>query len=72
MSWCFGIVNNKLAEIYFDREKGKPKFYGHCYVKKYEYATKREIEWIEEDTAKIIIVYRNGKYYQKKNFKVYA
>lgn len=62
MSWCFAIVNNKLAEIYFDERKGQPKIIGHCYVKKEEYKTKKEQDWIKEDTAKFQFVYRKGKY----------
>lgn len=32
MSWSFAIINNRLAEIYFDEKdkKGKPKIWGHC------------------------------------------
>ncbi len=63
MPWCFAIVNNKLAEIYFDENKdGKPKIFGHCYVKKEEYKTKQEQKWIEQDTKRVKAVYRNKKY----------
>lgn len=62
MSWCFAKVNNKLAEIYFEEKRGKPKVLGHCYVKKAEFKTKRELKWIEEDTKKFQLIYKNGKY----------
>lgn len=67
MSWCFAIVNNKLAEIYFDKKKsGQIKIWGHCYVKKEDYKSKKEQKWIKEDTARCKFVYQKGKY-KKKN-----
>ena len=43
MGWCFALVNNKLAEVYFERKKnGKVFFYGHCYVKESDYTTKKK------------------------------
>jgi len=66
MSWCFAIVNNKLAEIYFEKKKGKPKIIGHCYIKKEDYKTKQEQKWIREDTAKYRFIYRKGKYKKVK------
>lgn len=51
MSWCFAIVNNKLAEIYFDETKKDPKIWAHCYIKKVDFKTKEEKGWIEKDTA---------------------
>lgn len=62
MSWCFAIVNGKLAEIYFDQTKKGLKNIGHCYVKKEDYKTKMEQKYIKEDTAKFRFVYRKGKY----------
>lgn len=62
MSWSFGIVNNKLAEVFFERKKGKTVFLGHCYVKESEYKSKSERRWIKEDIAKVRLVYRKGKY----------
>jgi len=38
MNWCFAIVNNKLAEIYFKPGKNKIKFLGHTYVQKSQLA----------------------------------
>ena len=66
MGWSFAIVNNKLAEIFLDKdEKGKVKIKGHCYVRRSEYKTKQEQKWIKEDTAKIKLSYRKGKYKDK-------
>lgn len=62
MSWCFGLINNRLAEIYFEKNRNKIKLIGHCYVKKEDYKTKKEKQWIEEDTKKTRLVYRQGKY----------
>ena len=57
--WCFAIVNGKLAEIFFNEKKG---IYGHCYVKKSEYKTKREQKMIEVDTGRYNFMYSNGVY----------
>ena len=72
MSWCFAIVNNKLAEIFFDKtQKGKTKIRGFCYADQSEYKTQKEREWIKEDTAKVQLIYQKGKYISKlKDFKL--
>ncbi|MBU4331672.1 hypothetical protein KKD19_02460 [Patescibacteria group bacterium] len=63
MCWCFAIINNRLAEIYFDRDKkGNPKFEGHCYVKRSEFKTKVEQKAIDEDITKYRFSYRKGEY----------
>lgn len=62
MSWSFGIVNNRLAEVYFDKKKKGIKFIGHCYVDREEFKTKTEQRWIEEDTKNLKLTYRSGKY----------
>lgn len=63
MGWSFAIVNNKLAEIYFDKnKKSRAKIRGHCYVKKEEYKTKQEQKWIIKDTKKIRLKYQKRKY----------
>ena len=75
MCWCFAIVNNRLAEIYFDeKKKGQIKISGHCYVKKEDFKTKREQKWITQDTGRIRVVYRNKKYklVPLKIYKSYA
>lgn len=58
--WSFALVNNKLAEVFFERKRGKNIFLGHAYVKESEYMTKREKRWIQEDTTKVSLVYRKG------------
>ena len=66
MGWCFALVNNRLAEIFFDKiPKGKTKIRGYCYVHKSEYKTKKEQKWIRENTAKVKLTYRKGRYYDK-------
>lgn len=66
MGWCFALINNKLAEIFFDRTpKGKVKIRGHCYVDKREYRTKKEQKWIQMDTARARFKYKKRKYYGK-------
>ena len=65
MSWCFAIINNRLAEVYFEKRKGKIKFLGHAYVKRNEYKSKEEKNWIEKDTSRVILTYMNGAYKSK-------
>ena len=67
MPWSFALINNKLAEIYFDHTKnGEPLMRGHCYVNAKEYTTKREKKWIETDTKKFQLSYRNRRYRDKQ------
>ena len=67
MNWGFAIINNKLAELYFEHTKGEPKILGHCYVKKEEYKTKKEQNMIKEDTVINQLIYKGGKY-KRVNF----
>ena len=60
--WSFAIVNKKLAEIYFEKIKGKLVFNGHCYVKKSEYKTKKEQKYINQDTKIYNFIFRKRKY----------
>ena len=62
MSWCFGLVNNRLAEIFYKRNKSVVTYMGHAFVKKTDYTSKREKEWIVKDTARIRLTYENGVY----------
>lgn len=62
MSWCFALINGRLAEIYFNETKRGIKFLGHCYVNRSEYVKKREQKWIEVDTANFKLSFRNKKY----------
>jgi hypothetical protein len=61
--WSFAIVNNKLAEVHFDKKKnGRIKIFGHCFVHRKEYKTKQEKKWIREDTKRMRFLYRNGRH----------
>ena len=62
-NWCFAIVNNRLAEIYFGKKK---EIWGHCYVKREDYS-KGEQKMIDEDIKWAKFVWRNKKYIRKKN-----
>lgn len=63
MRWCFAIVNNKLAEIYFKKKKnGKNKIFAHCYIKREDFKTKKEQKQIFEDIKRVKVIYRNKKY----------
>jgi len=68
MHWSFALINNRLAEIYFEKKKGIVKYMGHAIVKKSEYKTKQEKEWIAKDTARMRLTYKNGKYTSRENF----
>ena len=61
MTWCFAIVDNRLAEIYFKGE-GKKEILGHCYIDEKGYKTKQEKKWIKEDTVKYKFEYKKEKY----------
>lgn len=65
-TWSFAIVNGRLAEVHFDDHK---RIYGYCYVERNNYKTKQEQRWIDEDTKRLRIVYRNKKYKQVKKSK---
>lgn len=62
MFWSFAKVNNRLAEIYFEKKGKGIHVTGHCYVKPEEYETKREKKWIKDDTARLKFIYRNKQY----------
>lgn len=66
MTWCFAIVNGRLAEIFFDQKDEETVFLGHVYVKAEEYPSKKEQKWIKEDTNKHKFSYRKGKYRNKE------
>lgn len=66
MYWQFGIINSRLAEVYFERKKGKTEIMGHCYVKKKDYKTKQELKDINEDTKRLKLKYKNKKYQKIK------
>jgi hypothetical protein len=66
--WCFAIVNNRLAEIYFenDDKKKKTTVWTHCYVKRNEFTTKKELREIDQDTKRNRFIFRNKKYTRKE------
>ena len=64
MYWSFALVNNRLAEVFYEMKRGKPYIFGHCYVKKIEYKTKREQNYIRQDTQKFRFTWKNQKYTQ--------
>ena len=64
--WCFAIVNNRLAEIYFERVRNSnPEILGYCYVRKEDFRTKTEQRQIAKDSEHLKIIYRKKKYYRK-------
>lgn len=65
MGWCFAIINNRLAELYFEKSKSGIKFQGHCYVDRLEFKLKSEQKSIDKDIAKFRFTYRNKKYVRK-------
>lgn len=63
--WAFAIINCRLAEFFYEIKKGKFRIsYGHCYVKREEYKTKKEQRWIDKDIKHYRFAYRKGKYRQ--------
>ena len=60
--WCFAMVNGWLAEIHFSKKYG---IFGHCYVKRKEYTTKKEQKMIEADVKKCQFTCRGGYYFDK-------
>ena len=62
MFWCFSIINRRLAEVYLEKKRGKVEILEHCYVKEKEYKTKKEKQWIKEDSVKFKFTYRNSQY----------
>jgi len=62
MYWSFALVNHRLAEIYFEKKKGVVKYIGHALVKKSEYKSKQEQNWIAKETARTRLTYKNEKY----------
>ncbi|MFZ2303638.1 MAG: hypothetical protein WAV98_02505 [Minisyncoccia bacterium] len=61
--WAFAIINNKLAEFYFDKKK-RGSIHSHCYVKLEEYKTKQEQKMIREDIVKYKFTWKKGEYKQ--------
>ena len=59
--WNFAKVNGKLAEVFFKRRGKVIVFQAFCYVKKSEYRTKKEQNWIMLDTENVNLKWRDGK-----------
>jgi len=62
MNWSFATINNKLAEVSFEKKKERVEILGHCYVQKEEYKTKKELKMIDQDSVAFRFLYRKGKY----------
>lgn len=71
MSWCFAIVNGRLAEIFFEKTRNNVGLVGHAYVKKSDYTTKHERQCIEKDTSKFKLIYKKGVYKDLTTEKIY-
>ncbi len=69
MNWSFSLVNGKLAEVFFEKAGGTDKIVSHAFVKKSEYKTKKEKTWIDCDTVKVQLEYKNGRYKKINNGK---
>ena len=59
--WCFALINNRLAGIYFD-EKG---IFGYAYVTRNEYLTRKEQKRINADTEKFQFSYKRRMFKNK-------
>ena len=71
MSWNFAIVNQRLAELYFEKQKNERVPHGHCYVNRDEFTKKREQKEIDIDIKRYIFSYRNKKYKNALTGKTY-
>jgi|SRR3989344_1452271 len=63
MGWCFAKINGRLAEIYFTddkRRKSIKEIENYCYVKKSQFKTKHEQNYIKQDTKKFRFTFRKG------------
>ncbi len=65
MSWAFALINNRLAEIYFEKRGKMFVMQGHCYIKREEFTTKKEQKEIDTDIKKHVLWYRKGSYRDK-------
>ena len=67
MNWQFALINGRLAELFFEKEKGKVRMLGHAYVKRSEYKTKREQRMIDADLKKMQFRYRKKEHTYKNS-----
>lgn len=71
MNWCFAIVNNRLAEVYFEKFRGRTRFLCHAYVDRGNFKSKKSQMYIKYDTKKFQFTFRSGKYKSKLDDKVF-
>ena len=62
MNWQFALINGRLVELFFEKEKGIVRMLGHAYVKRSEYKTKREQKMIDADLKKMQFRYRKKRH----------
>lgn len=60
--WCFGKVNGKFAEVWFENRRGKSIPYAHCFVDESDYKTKQERKWIEQDIKRVNLSFKKNTY----------
>ncbi len=72
MSWAFALVNNKLAELYFERRGKTIRMGGYCHVERSEFITRKELGEIDFDTKKYQLSYRNGRYRDNLSGKIFV
>ncbi len=72
--WNFAIVNGKLAEIHFNlstlKKVKRIYVWGHCYVKREEFKTKREQKMIDCDIQKNRLTWRNRTYKAVRGYAI--
>jgi len=59
--WCFALINNRLAEIYFNEKA----VFGYTYVSSNENLAKKEQRWIHADIEKFRFTYRRHVFKNK-------
>lgn len=62
MSWMFAIINRRLAEIFFEEKSGgRVECPGYCYVKRSEYKSRKERDYIREDTKRLKLRWKDSE-----------
>ena len=64
------MINNRLAEVFFDKKRKCIEIKGHAYVEASDYKSLKEKHWIEKDTSRLRLVYRNGNYKFRKGCEI--
>lgn len=70
MGWSFALVNNRLAEIFFEKSDNGMELWGHAYVEPKDFKSLEEQRWIEKDTKRLRLVYKNGSYKFRKGYEI--